>query len=347
MNKIVLIGNGFDLAHGRKTKYSDFVLWYFKKVNQISEDHRSNHSDGLIRINFNGRYLENSVFKSVNHVIQALRTKHIEFIYANPFFESIVETARNFNWVDIEAMYYSSLITLYKKLEKLQTNGNPSVQLELTKLNNCLAAIERELTIYLSEITQETCEKNQMIEQYFHRLIRARDFDQKTDQLLLINFNYTSTIDLYFDKPTPFIKIINIHGRLNDPGNPIIFGYGDEMDMYYEKLERLNNNEFLRCFKSFSYFYTTNYQNITGFLENKPFRVAIMGHSCGLSDRVLLNGIFEHPNCQRIKVFYHRRSDNTNDYFQKTQEISRHFNPGKKNEMRNKIVPFPESIPLS
>lgn len=27
MNRIILIGNGFDLAHGLKNSYADFILW--------------------------------------------------------------------------------------------------------------------------------------------------------------------------------------------------------------------------------------------------------------------------------------------------------------------------------
>ena len=30
MNRLILIGNGFDLAHGLKTCYKDFILWYIK-----------------------------------------------------------------------------------------------------------------------------------------------------------------------------------------------------------------------------------------------------------------------------------------------------------------------------
>lgn len=30
MNGIVLIGNGFDLAHGLKTSYKNFIDWYWK-----------------------------------------------------------------------------------------------------------------------------------------------------------------------------------------------------------------------------------------------------------------------------------------------------------------------------
>lgn len=31
MNRLVLIGNGFDLAHGLKTKYEDFINWYWER----------------------------------------------------------------------------------------------------------------------------------------------------------------------------------------------------------------------------------------------------------------------------------------------------------------------------
>ncbi len=39
MNRIILIGNGFDLAHGMKTSYNDFLKDFWK--NTISEVHKS------------------------------------------------------------------------------------------------------------------------------------------------------------------------------------------------------------------------------------------------------------------------------------------------------------------
>lgn len=34
MNRIVLIGNGFDLAHGLQTGYKDFINWYWEQWGQ-------------------------------------------------------------------------------------------------------------------------------------------------------------------------------------------------------------------------------------------------------------------------------------------------------------------------
>ena len=62
-----------------------------------------------------------------------------------------------------------------------------------------------------------------------------------------------------------------------------------------------------------------------------------MGHSCGLSDRVLLSSIFNHPNLEDVKIYYHDRGEN-NDYFQLCQNISRHFHD--KDAMRLKILPY-------
>ena len=29
MNRLIIIGNGFDMAHGLKTSYMDFINWYW------------------------------------------------------------------------------------------------------------------------------------------------------------------------------------------------------------------------------------------------------------------------------------------------------------------------------
>ena len=31
MNRLILLGNGFDLAHRLKTSYNDFILWYLSQ----------------------------------------------------------------------------------------------------------------------------------------------------------------------------------------------------------------------------------------------------------------------------------------------------------------------------
>ena len=61
-----------------------------------------------------------------------------------------------------------------------------------------------------------------------------------------------------------------------------------------------------------------------------------MGHSCGNSDRTLLNTIFEHENCISIKPYYHKRSDGSDNYIEIVQNISRNFKDPKL--MRDRVV---------
>ena len=69
-----------------------------------------------------------------------------------------------------------------------------------------------------------------------------------------------------------------------------------------------------------------------------------MGHSCGNSDRKLLNTLFEHRNCISVKVYYHQREDGTDDYSQLIRNLSRNFND--KAAMRDKVVNKEYCLPL-
>jgi len=42
MNRLIIIGNGFDLARGLQSSYPNFILWYLKKC--LAIDNRLNES---------------------------------------------------------------------------------------------------------------------------------------------------------------------------------------------------------------------------------------------------------------------------------------------------------------
>jgi len=170
-----------------------------------------------------------------------------------------------------------------------------------------------------------------------------------SNKVLFLNFNYTSTIKNYLNSIEPEYCSVNyIHGKLEDKSNPIIFGYGDEIDDRYAEIEKLNKNDFLKHMKSFAYLQTSNYKHLFEFLDkkNEKFDVFIMGHSCGLSDRLLFTHIFEHPNFNSVKIYYYDKPDGTNDFFERTQELSRYFRLDSKHKMRKVLLPFSESKPL-
>lgn len=160
---------------------------------------------------------------------------------------------------------------------------------------------------------------------------------------LILNFNYTQTAKKIYAKNS-INEVINIHGELSNKNNPIVFGYGDELDDDYEKIERLQNNDFLENIKSIRYHKTRNYRSLLEFVALGPYQVFIMGHSCGNSDRTLLNTLFEHDNCISIKVFYRQYEDGADNYIDLIKNISRNFN--NKPNMRDIVVNRENCSPL-
>ena len=157
----------------------------------------------------------------------------------------------------------------------------------------------------------------------------------EADNIMLLSFNYTKTASLYISEKEEYFTVNYIHGKLETPES-VIFGYGDELDEKYKQLQNLNDNECLKNVKSIKYLEADNYRKVLQFIEFVPFQVCIMGHSCGNSDRTLLNTIFEHKNCVSIKPYYHKRSDGSDNYIEIVQNISRNFKDPKL--MRDRVV---------
>jgi len=362
MNRLILIGNGFDLAHNMKTKYSDFIFTYVRNC-FLAARQKGAYQDDLIWVkqrHANGRRtieeytdLQDFLFftttgdvdmKSVpDETLDKNLHKHYAkdylFTIKSQFFDHLLHNCREYNWVDIENEYYSHLKTML--------HSTNQVEEELDQLNRSFTVIIRELECFLhrqvpSAVKEEYCK-------IFTEPINGDDIvtahlngSYQPAHSLILNFNYTQTVQRYFaDARLPLystpITINHIHGEINNEHNPLIFGFGDELDEDYKKIETDNRKGFLNFIKSFWYFKTSNYHDLIRFIDSDMFQVYILGHSCGLSDRTMLNMIFEHNNCKSIKIFYH--GDHlSNNFTALTQEISRHFND--KGAMRKKIVPL-------
>lgn len=354
MNKLLILGNGFDLAHGLKTRYSDFLVWYLNQLvkKHYESDNLNKYEDELAIIKgvfkFTGTIKSIEDFKTLMGEKPGLSVK-----YKDDFLEKLIDKCEHSQWVDIEREYFNLLKELVEY--SIKDNGaNLSNGIYLVKkLNVQFDFLKEKLIEYLKtlKINSQLC--NSSIAANLEMIIREDDKDDgithQGDNVCILNFNYTNTLKIYNKEHSGVFPLngINIHGSLNSYLGNIIFGYGDEMDPFYQSIENLNSNELLRNIKSFGYLKNGNYQKFRLFTNSNKFNVYILGHSCGLSDRILLNSIFEHENCESIKIYYHKRSDTDNDYFEKTQEISRHFKPQNKDMMRRRIVPFDKCCSLT
>ena len=412
MNRIVLIGNGFDLAHGLKTSYADFIDWYWEHVKHKILGSLSNiYDDGLCFVSSNKSWPQGfwAVFTYDINIgsnrelpgkdfVEFLREScHMQVVFS-PLLEAIIHDITEKKWVDIERVYYSLLN------ESRQEKPN----IDIKALNNQLQALTDKLCEYLKDVEKNSAgeinasikekiyepiilqniaigsakQLNQFIServtgkttshilfnykaelsmyQYLNNLdienlqtelkhddinneLQHKNLALLPEYIMVVNFNYTSTVNAYLPDVQFHFLLNNIHGSIDSPQS-VIFGYGDEMDKHYPELEELNDNEYLNNIKSIKYLEATNYRNLLAFIESAPYQIYIMGHSCGNSDRTLLNTLFEHENCISIKPFYYQKEDGSDNYIEIAQNISRNFKD--KQALRDKVVPKDYCEPL-
>ena len=406
MNRIIIIGNGFDLAHSLPTSYKNFINWYMDEwVQKLRSCHQRRESDELCEYRSMIGDWYNILFENYNIITKqpdgksliSLIKRNANFQYTQSrFLEAITKCIEKNNWVDIEKEYYD---LLSKDFESSDNENIIKLNKELECLkNNLIAYLKKVETKLINESIVKDNIKEKILEpinprdipvnakkniwpnfikrrfdnnrEYLYDLFKNYSNDIKNsiskiinfekeyeyqimdmginsvnddnlpkellypDSILLLNFNYTKTADLYLPKEDIF-KVNHIHGKLSNPQS-IIFGYGDELDDNYKKLLKDNNNEYLKNIKSINYLNYTNYRELLSYIESAPYQIYIMGHSCGLSDKTLLNTLFEHDNCVSIKPFYYINKDGRDNYTDIVQNISRNFTDMKL--MRDRVV---------
>lgn len=357
MNRLIIIGNGFDIASGLESNYSQFILWYLKKC--LSIENRLNESNLIKFSNINETIIKPIIedSSSISDFFIRIKANQIKFEFFDiriGFIKRIIDDVSIKKWVDIETLYFNFLLKL-KESNEVEEAKNGLIE----KLNKIMTIMSENLEEYL--INQ--LPNHEISPSYFesvNRLMFSEDLSKlhfgngkfNQSNTLILNFNYTNLTSKWVDKQSNTMQI-NIHGELNNNENQIIFGYGDNTHHKYLELEQANNIDLLKNIKSMSYPLTSNYNSLLYFLNtgkiniennidhNPNFEVLIYGHSCGLSDRILLKTIFEHQKCRGINVAYH--NDKT-DYFNKTIEISRHFT--KKDEFLKKLKSFNQLLKI-
>jgi hypothetical protein len=135
MNKLVIIGNGFDLAHNLPTSYLNFINHFWKSLNDNQENEVIKD---MVYINpgykgfftsynnnitcFKDFYESTSIYAKENGLIfisdlNNFTLKHrnntLIFNFRNDFFK-IITLQSVVNWVDIENIYYEILVDLVK-----------------------------------------------------------------------------------------------------------------------------------------------------------------------------------------------------------------------------------------
>ena len=153
MNRLVLIGNGFDIAHGLNTKYEHFIDWYWDcRFNSLRKCFTSVSKAALCDVTVSGFISWYSFFEGGPSVLYnysgaklflELCQRGICRPSMTPLFERIHKSIETKGWVDIENDYYELL------KEYVLENASEA---QIDDLNTHLHILQELLLAYLDSI---------------------------------------------------------------------------------------------------------------------------------------------------------------------------------------------------
>lgn len=300
INNFLVIGNGFDLYHGLKTKYYNFVQ-YAKELAEGTQMGLSEDTQ-IAKTNFFLKY-----------------------------FYKVCEV--NDNWIDCEREIENVILTLQKLLNIQRNAGKTkfkSNELGLTSAqklvvdSGCLDRFFRKEPQYV-DIKVEFISDNVFKEDYFFEIIKNEleslilllsrylaneelnlDITKQYNQIKLINpnciinFNYTNIYEKIYGKTD---DIIYVHGNL-EKQNSMVLGVPDNdkisLDFIYFKKYFQRIQKRCRRLKTLKFI---KHMGIASVLPTTYF----LGLSMGRTDEDLIKFIIEKSS--RVIIFYYDQID--------------------------------------
>ena len=356
---ILIIGNGFDLAHKLPTKYTDF-LDFLGNVRVLKEIHPEERKRLIRKIdkdmkqylftdenNFNinskcSEYIDEIYQLSkdniwINWLYQRRADNEILGEYWVDFETEISgviqsieqlspilsESSGVFNLIGIQAKVFTFFIKKYYTEHKSQDATMKYLKerllLDLNKLIRCFE-------IYLEHFVKNIDK----------RLLSLDIYNLKVDKVL--TFNYTNTyLKLYNDD----VECDYIHGKADTNNtmvtNNMVLGIND----YLKESERFTNTQFIefkkyyqRLIKLTNSHYKKWLDEINNKNQNVIHNVYIFGHSLADTDHDILREFINNPKL-KITIFY----NNSNQYSSQICNLVHLIGPDKLNEWVHQAKP--------
>lgn len=313
---ILIIGNGFDIAHGLPTQYTDFMdfidvtSYKFSKAYQIA----ATNSGGLSEDYCNK--VRDTVLITLGNDNQLLK-----------FIKRQLESQRGMgeNWVDFEQEIANVVKLAEKKFYDNRKNNNldnlwnfdfdidfSNVPTDSDKLHEDFYRLKCAFEYYVAEIVDKIVLtsyskdiqniKPDMIislnysDTYERQYSRFNEIDYIHGKALIMNSEHLTTHsfcppeDISDDKKIEFYRDIN----------HIVLG----MDEYYPENELSDHTQFIQFRKYFQRISKRTGSKYRKLLTAEKLNVYVFGHSLDPTDAVILKDTIGHNN-SRTTIFYH------------------------------------------
>lgn len=219
MNKLFIIGNGFDLAHHIPSKYENFRLYLIEMLNSVSGRDYSDYdfTDSSIIVNDYISSKENDILIIMYFLSNA---EYIQKLVDSNFH---IEKIKNVEWNNIEKSVGQFD---FEPFSYLYVEGDPDNDEEYdANLTN-----EDILAPYVKVLS--------LIPEYFKKWIKQIDVDSRytinndierlfDENTKFLCFNYTDTLETLYGVSRK--NICYIHGKAKE-NNDLYFGHGNSCD---------------------------------------------------------------------------------------------------------------------
>ena len=317
MKNILVIGNGFDIAHGLYTKYIDFYN-FCNAIKRVINDKR----EIAIRDDIKEELLRSEFMKSTANIINNKKIvnddileKMINICKDNYWLNRIEEhnLSNDPHWCDIEGVIADEISNLAYVAKKYT-----GARVDNRALNESkeIVNLYREIMIYAQEnqsfktsvylfkekLLSDLNDLTWMLEIYLSKFLNRKSKTYKFFETLnidyMINFNYTDTYNKLYKKsiPTHFI-----HGKIRNNDKDamnMVFGIGD-------RINEDNNYEFIEFQKYYQRIIYKTGNDYTKWLDNNEIiNIFIFGHSVNEVDGDIIKRLVSR-SFTNIYIYYY------------------------------------------
>lgn len=339
---ILVIGNGFDIAHGLPTKYGeflDFIKLFKRKIRKVknwkNEKEFNIHQIDYIDNLFSTRTDNNHSDKIINELSELIENnKWINYFLK---IEEDMKKDGKEGWIDFESEISKIIKALdrsFKNVNKYIKKGYPFGGIEQYNYNilcKILGCFEKDRVVIAFLI-----DNKQFLINDLNRLIRCLEIylddfinkitDYKKMDLIkslnphrILSFNYTNTFQRIYGVDNANIKYHYIHGKANInhtlDNSDIVLG----IDEYLPNGEKDNNIEFIQFKKFYQRIYKKTGSNYRTWLREiddinnrfnkiqKGNRILFIGHSLDVTDKDILRDLLLSNLFSEIIIYHHNQ----------------------------------------
>lgn len=334
MSKLLVTGNGFDLAHGLPTSYNNFLL-FLRAITEFqptpSEEARLDQAPLYKNLPASvRRFLHKHFFscgeqsqlpEEISLILKYLKSEYSEHTGENLWFTYFKQCSSRSgtNWIDFEQEIQQLVFTLesntmslslmegqlHVKLPKYPSCDPSSSQVNSPEFAHCLYQDLMNFAfcfeLYLKTVVEEELNAYNPDGQSVPQLIR----DISPDYVL--TFNYTQTFERLYSGLVSAKNIHHLHGEIradsSAPSSNLIFGFH-----WPDAMSDSRPSNFIWFEKYFQRILLDRGPHFYRWLHRNGWNLntVIYGHSLDVTDRDILVSIIEQSS--QTTIYYHSES---------------------------------------